>query len=54
MKIIALLLALLLGVGNGMKETAATQKEISFQNELNQFKSYPNLLPVAEIVAPQS
>jgi hypothetical protein len=54
MKILALLLALLLSLGFGMKETANAQKEISFQHELNQYKSYPNLLPVVEVVGHKS
>jgi len=54
MKIIALLLALLLGVGYSMKQTANEHKEISFQSELNQYKSQPNLLPVVTIVAQKS
>ncbi|MBC5775771.1 hypothetical protein H8S95_16980 [Pontibacter sp. KCTC 32443] len=54
MKIIALLLALVLGLGFSMKQTANDQKEISFQHELNQYKSYPNLLPVVEVVGHKS
>lgn len=54
MKIIALLLALLLGLGAGMKKTVDDQKEISFQNELNQYKSHPNLLPVVEVIGHKS
>lgn len=54
MKIIALLLALTLGVGVNMKKTATDQKEISFQHELNKYKSYPNLLPVVEVIGHKS
>ena len=54
MKLLALLLALLLGLGANIKKTAEDRKEISFQLELNQYKSYPNLLPVVEVVGHKS
>lgn len=54
MKLIALLLALLLGLGANFKKTANDRKEITFQHELNQYKSYPNLLPVVEVVGHRS
>lgn len=54
MKIIALLIVMLLGFGAICKQSLSEQKEIAFQHELNQYKSYPNLLPVVEVVAPRS
>ena len=54
MKIIALLLALVLGLGANFKKTADDRKEISFQHELNQYKSYPNMLPVVEVIGHRS
>ncbi|HEY4651003.1 MAG TPA: hypothetical protein VIG72_06290 [Pontibacter sp.] len=54
MKIIALLLALMLGFGFIFKKSTIDRKETSFQLELNQYKSYPNLLPVVEVVGHKS
>jgi hypothetical protein len=54
MKIIVLILALILGFGTICKKSADDKKEISFQNELNQYKSYPNLLPIVEVVGQRS
>ena len=54
MKLIALLLALVLGFGATCKKTAVDKKEISFQHELNQYKSYPNMLPVVEVIGHRS
>ena len=53
MKIIALLIFMLLGFGAVCKKTLTENKEIAFQHELSQYKSYPNLLPVVEVVAPK-
>lgn len=54
MKIIVLIFAFILGFGAICKKSVDDRKEISFQNELNQYKSYPNLLPVIEVVAYKS
>ncbi len=54
MKLIILLLALVIGFGATLKRSASDLKEISQRNELNSFKSYPNLLPEVEVVAPRS
>ncbi len=50
MKIVALIIVLLLGLGVTVKKSCDDKKEISFQNELNQYKSQPNMLPVVEVV----
>jgi hypothetical protein len=54
MKILILLIALVLGFGATIKRSASDLKEISQRTEINSYKSYPNLLPEVEIVAPRS
>lgn len=54
MKILTLMLALVLGLGANFKKTANDRKEISFQHELNQFRSHPNMLPVIEVIGHRS
>jgi len=51
MKLIILLFAMLLGFGASMKKTTDDIKAISATHELNQYRTYPNLLPEVEIVA---
>ncbi|WP_276498561.1 hypothetical protein [Pontibacter litorisediminis] len=51
MKIVILIFAFLLAIGATIKKSASETKEISERLELNQYKSYPNLLPVVEVVA---
>ena len=54
MKIVVLLLALFFAFGLIVKQSAAEVKEITIQHEIEQLESYPNLLPVVEVVAPRS
>lgn len=51
MKLIILLLALVSGFGATVKKSADDLKELNQRKELNEYKHYPNLLPVVEIVA---
>lgn len=51
MKIIILLFALVFGVGAAGKKTAYEVKQTTARHELNSLKSYPNVLPVVEIVS---
>lgn len=54
MKIIVLLLALFFAFGLVVKESADEIKQVSIQQEIEQLESYPNLLPLVEVVAPRS
>ena len=51
MKIIVLLFAFLFGFGATVKKSADDMKAMQERAELNEYKSYPNLLPEVEIVA---
>lgn len=51
MKIIILLFAFVLGFGASVKKQASDIKELKTRAELNEYKTYPNLLPVVEVVA---
>ena len=51
MKIIVLLLALVVAFAWGIKEYADDAQEITIQQEIKQLESYPNLLPMVEVVA---
>ncbi|GAB3200352.1 hypothetical protein ABID22_003567 [Pontibacter aydingkolensis] len=51
MKIVILLFAFLFGFGATVKKSASDQEKIQQRAELNEYKSYPNLLPEVEIVA---
>lgn len=51
MKIIVLLFAFVFGFGATVKKSANDMKEMQKRTELNEYKSYPNLLPEVEIVA---
>ena len=53
MKIIVLLLALFIAIGFAGKQAAENAKEMAIQQEIKQLESYPNLLPIAEVVAYQ-
>ncbi|WP_157593720.1 hypothetical protein [Pontibacter actiniarum] len=52
MKIVILILAMMSGMGASIKKSADDMKKIKAHHELNEYKSYPNLLPEVEIVAP--
>ncbi|WP_181163647.1 hypothetical protein [Pontibacter mangrovi] len=52
MKIVILILAIMTGMGASIKKSATEQKEVQKRLELNEYKSYPNLLPEVEIIAP--
>ncbi|MFD2514145.1 hypothetical protein ACFSRY_09730 [Pontibacter locisalis] len=54
MKIIILLFALVFGFGATVKKSSDDLKEIKVRAELNEYKTYPNLLPEVEIVAERS
>lgn len=54
MKIVILLFAFVFGFGANVKKSADDMKEISQRNEVRKYQSYPNLLPVVEIVAERS
>ena len=51
MKIIVLLFAFLFGFGATVKKSADDMKKMQQRAELNEYKTYPNLLPEVEIVA---
>ena len=51
MKIIVLLFAFLFGFGATVKKSADDMKAMQERAELNEYKTYPNLLPEVEIVA---
>ncbi|MEJ8801408.1 hypothetical protein [Pontibacter sp. H249] len=51
MKIVILLFAMMFGFGASVKKSADDQKEMQKRAELNEYKSYPNMLPEVEIVA---
>lgn len=51
MKVIILLFAMLFGFGATVKKSADDIKVSSAKQELNRYKTYPNLLPEVEIVA---
>lgn len=51
MKIVLLLVAFLFSVGFSIKQVASDKKQLSARQELNAYKSQPNLLPVVEVVA---
>ncbi|WP_439880662.1 hypothetical protein ACSX1A_16085 [Pontibacter sp. MBLB2868] len=54
MKIIILLLAFVFGFGATVKRSSDDIKKIKTRTEINQYKTYPNLLPEVEIVAHKS
>ena len=54
MKIIILLFAFVLGFGVSVKKQADDIKDLKTRAEVNEYKTYPNLLPVVEIVADRS
>ncbi|MEJ8803770.1 hypothetical protein [Pontibacter sp. H249] len=54
MKIVLLIFAFIFGLGASVKKQANDIKELHVRAEINEFKSYPNLLPVVEIVADRS
>ena len=51
MKILILLFAFILGFGASVKKSSDDLKEIKERTEINEYKSYPNLLPEVQIVA---
>lgn len=51
MKILILIFAFIMSLGIGVKQQVDDIKELKTRAEMNEFKSYPNLLPVVEIVA---
>lgn len=51
MKIIILLLAFVFGLGANLKKQANDIKELKTRAEINDYRTYPNLLPEVEIVA---
>lgn len=54
MKIIILLFAFMIGVGASIKKQADDIEDLKARAELNEFKTYPNLLPEVEIIAERS
>ena len=54
MKIIILLFVFVLGFGASVKKQADDIKDLKVRAEINEYKTYPNLLPVVEIVADRS
>lgn len=54
MKIIILLFAFTFGFGVSVKKQASDIKELKSRAEINEYKTYPNLLPVVEVVAERS
>ncbi|WP_299760155.1 hypothetical protein [uncultured Pontibacter sp.] len=52
MKIVILILAMMTGMGASIKQSAKEMEQVKKRLELNEYKSYPNLLPEVEIVAP--
>ncbi|GAB3202899.1 hypothetical protein ABID22_001129 [Pontibacter aydingkolensis] len=51
MKIVILIFVLLFSFGASVKKQAKDIKELKVRAELNEFRTYPNLLPVVEIVS---
>lgn len=58
MKLIILIFAIVLGLGTTFKKTAddlsATAAKYKQQQELKEYRSYPNLLPEVVISAPRA
>lgn len=53
MKIVLLILAIIIGMGFTIKQSAKEVEQITARQELSKFKGQPNLLPMVEIVAPR-
>ncbi|GHA65698.1 hypothetical protein [Pontibacter akesuensis] len=53
MKIVLLILAIILGMGLTIKQSAKEVQEIAARQELSKYKGQPNLLPMVEVVAPR-
>ncbi|WP_276498562.1 hypothetical protein [Pontibacter litorisediminis] len=52
MKIVIVILALMTGMGATIKQSAKEMEQVKNRLELNEYRNYPNLLPVVEITAP--